>query len=343
MKRVLPAAGAVATILVLGSVLGLISGLPARAEIRALADTNPRTTALMRQRTAEAKSRGRRSRPVQSWVPLSRVSSRLLHAVIASEDQGFFGHEGVDWGAIQESLEKNVERRRLARGGSTITQQLAKNLFFGTRRTLVRKLRELIVARWMEEDLTKPRILALYVNVIEWGDGLYGCEAAARHWYGRSAAVLGREEAAGLAAMVPNPRRINPRVSPRGHERLTRRVLRLMELSGYIGRDVARLGAEPPPEPEDEPLPAFDVESETGGEGGPEASPMAGDEEEPADEDVAGEGGDDDAARGAPSDADPAEDVAPGDEDDSSAEPPLVPPPGTEAGSDEPPAPSPSR
>jgi len=184
------------------------AGLPARAEVRALAVRNPGPTALMRQRETEAIAQHRRPPPVaQIWIELDRVSRYLIQAVVASEDQKFFGHEGVDWQAIQESLEKNVERRRAVRGGSTITQQLAKNLFFGTRRTLLRKLRELVVTRWMEEDLTKRRILTLYLNVIEWGDRLYGAEAAARRYYGKSAAALTVEEAAGLAAAIPSPRR----------------------------------------------------------------------------------------------------------------------------------------
>jgi monofunctional biosynthetic peptidoglycan transglycosylase len=225
------------------------SGLPARAEVRALAKQAPGRTRLMLQREEEARARGRRvPRTAPVFVRLGSVSRHLIHAVLASEDQKFFGHEGVDWQAIQESLEKNVERRRFARGGSTISQQLAKNLFFGTAKTPVRKLRELVVTRWLEEDLTKARILELYLNVIEWGDFVYGCEAAARYWYGKPAAQLLEAEAAGLAAMIPNPRRINPRVSPERHERATRRVLWLMANAGYIGRDVAPLGAEPPPE-----------------------------------------------------------------------------------------------
>jgi monofunctional biosynthetic peptidoglycan transglycosylase len=143
-----------------------------------------------------------------------------------------------------------VERGRLWRGGSTLTQQLAKNLFFDTSRTPVRKARELVVTHWIEEDLTKARVLALYVNVIEWGDGIYGCEAAARHWYGKPASALTMEEAAGLAAMIPNPRRINPEANPRWFRRARKRVLGLMERSGYIGRDVAGLGSRPPVEPE---------------------------------------------------------------------------------------------
>jgi monofunctional biosynthetic peptidoglycan transglycosylase len=223
-------------------------GLPSRAEVRALARTSPARTRLMEQRAAEAQRKGRKARVAQSWVPLSRVSRHLIHAVLSSEDQNFFGHEGVDWKAIEESIEKNVEKGRFARGGSTITQQLAKNLYFGTSRTLGRKARELVVTRWLEADLPKARILALYLNLIEWGDGVYGCEAGARHWYGKPASALSASEAAGLAAMIPNPRRLNPRANASRHERATRRVLWLMGQAGYIGRDVAGLGSEPPPE-----------------------------------------------------------------------------------------------
>jgi len=223
-------------------------GLPARSEVRALAKASPERTRLMRQREEEARAKGRKARVVRTWVPLSRVSRHLIHAVLSSEDQNFFGHEGVDWKAIEESIEKNVEKGGFARGGSTITQQLAKNLYFGTRKSLARKAQELVVTRWLEAELPKARILALYLNLIEWGDGIYGCEAAARHWYGKPAAELSAPEAAGLAAMIPNPRRINPRVSPARHERATKRVLWLMGQAGYIGRDVASLGAEPPAE-----------------------------------------------------------------------------------------------
>jgi monofunctional biosynthetic peptidoglycan transglycosylase len=202
----------------------------------------------MEQREEEARAKGRRARVAQSWVPLARVSRYLIHAVLSSEDQGFFGHEGVDWKAIEESLEKNMEKGRFARGGSTITQQLAKNLYFGTGKTLGRKARELVVTRWLEADLSKARILELYLNLIEWGDGIYGCEAAARQWYGKPASAVSASEAAGLAAMIPNPRRLNPRVSAARHERATRRVLWLMGQAGYIGRDVAGLGSEPPVE-----------------------------------------------------------------------------------------------
>jgi monofunctional biosynthetic peptidoglycan transglycosylase len=230
-------------------------GLPGRSEVRALASTNPGLTSVMRQREKEAQAAGRTPRRQQAWVPLSRVSRHLVHAVLSSEDQNFFGHQGVDWDAIEKSVQEDRKQGRLARGGSTITQQLAKNLFFTTHKSPVRKVRELLVAHWLEEDLGKRRILELYLNVIEWGDGVYGAEAAAQRYYGKPASGLDADEAAGLAAMIPNPRRINPRVDPRRFARAQRRVVWLMAHAGYLSR--SGLGAEPPPvEPVDEDEPA---------------------------------------------------------------------------------------
>ena len=257
----------------------VVAGLPSRTEVRGLAKKNPGQTSVMRQRESEAKQDGRRHRVQKSWMPLARMSRHLVHAVLASEDQKFFGHEGVDWDAIKESVEVNRAQGGFVRGGSTITQQLAKNLFFTTHKSLVRKARELLVARWLEEDLSKRRILEVYLNVIEWGPGIYGCQAAAQHYYGKACAEVGPQEAAGLAAMIPNPRRINPRANAARHARAQRRVLWLMSHAGYLGKQ--GLGAEPPPEvaeeedeeegdaaeaeaePQAEPEPRPETESET--------------------------------------------------------------------------------
>src|SRR6266851_3148871 len=228
-------------------------GLPGRGDVHALAGSNPGPTGVMRQREAEARAAGRSSRRIQSWVPISRMSRHLVHAVLSSEDQKFFGHQGVDWDAIEKSVQEDRKERRFVRGGSTITQQLAKNLYFTTHKSLVRKLRELIVARWLEEDLSKRRILELYLNVIEWGDGVYGAEAAAERYYGKPAAALDADEAAGLAGMIPNPRRINPRAEAGRFARAQRRVVWLMAHAGFLNRP--GLGAEPPPEPVDEDEP----------------------------------------------------------------------------------------
>jgi monofunctional glycosyltransferase len=233
-------------------------GLPSRAAVRALAKKNPGETGVMRQRDAEAVEKRRKPRRVQSWAPLGRISRHLIQAVVVAEDPKFFGHEGIDWEALKESVETNVKKRGYARGGSTITQQAAKNLFFTTRKSITRKLREFVVARWLEEDLSKRRILEIYLNVIEWGDGVYGCEAAARRYYGKPAASLDEAEAAGLAAMIPSPRRINPRTNPARHARAQRRILWLMAHAGYVKRDVGRLGSEPPADVADDPGPEPD-------------------------------------------------------------------------------------
>lgn len=247
-------------------------GVPSRGAVRALERTNPGVTRVMRQRDEEARKAGRKARRDQAWVPLSRISRHLIHAVLASEDQKFFGHEGVDWEAIQKSFEEDRKKWRFARGGSTITQQLAKNLFFTTQKSLIRKGRELVTARWLEADLSKARILELYLNVIEWGDGVYGAEAAARRYFGKSAADLSADEAAGLAGMIPNPRRINPRVNPASYARAQRRVLWLMASAGYLNRP--GLGAAPPPpEPIEEDEEAAPEEAEPIIPPSPEATP----------------------------------------------------------------------
>ena len=232
-----------AALLLLGG--WILLGLPARSEVRDLARNLPEETSVMRQRDAEAREAGLRPRRLQKTVPIRSISKNLIHAVLSAEDPNFFGHEGIDWDAIKESIETNIEKGRYARGGSTITQQLAKNVYFTTYKSLIRKAREAIVATWMERDLPKKRIIEIYLNVIEWGDGVYGCEAAARRYYGVSCAALDVDQAAGLAAMIPSPRRINPRINPSLHARATRKVLRQMRWAGYLRRDIRDMGKEP--------------------------------------------------------------------------------------------------
>jgi monofunctional glycosyltransferase len=274
----------------------VIAGLPSRAEVRQLAARNPERTSVMRQREEEARRAGQTPRVEQAWAPLSRMSRHLIHAVLASEDQKFFGHEGVDWDAVQKAIDEDRRGFRFARGGSTITQQLAKNLYFTTHRSVVRKLREVIVARWLEEELGKKRILELYLNVIEWGDGIYGAQAAALRYYGKPVSALDEVEAAGLAAMIPNPRRIHPRLSPKRHARAQRRVLWLMRSAGYLKREVGGLGAEPLPVEEDDEGP--DVEPEAAP---PEAPPPAVEPLPPEAPSPTANPSDDPAAVGSPS------------------------------------------
>ncbi len=193
-----------------------------------LATRNPPTTALIEQRRAEAARAGRRFRPQQAWVPLERISRRLVEAVVASEDAKFFGHGGFDWAALREAAGHDLRRGRFARGASTITQQLAKNLWLGTEKSLLRKGKEAVLAAKLERTLDKRRILALYLNVAEWGDGTFGVEAGARRHLGVSAAGLDAAQAVLLASMLPAPRRVDlARPAPWLRARATRLLERL--------------------------------------------------------------------------------------------------------------------
>jgi len=185
-------------------------------DVRALARSNPTTTAFIELRAEEAVAKGTRPRRVQRWVGYSHVSPELKRAVLVAEDDAFFHHEGVDLAQLQESLEIDWARGRFTRGASTITQQLAKNLYLSPSKNPLRKLRELIIARRLEAELKKARILELYLNVIEWGDGIYGCEAAAQTYFQSPSALLNQSEAALLAGAIINPRLLNPaRPTPR--------------------------------------------------------------------------------------------------------------------------------
>jgi monofunctional biosynthetic peptidoglycan transglycosylase len=178
--------------------------------VAALAKENPTTTAWIEMRDAEARAKGKRPRHVLIWVPLQAISPNLKNAVLIAEDAAFFQHEGLDYNEIREAIKVNAEKLEFARGASTITQQLAKNLYLSPSKNPLRKLKELAITFSLERHLTKRRIFEIYLNVIEWGDGIYGAEAAARAFYGRSCSSLSEEEAAALAAVIINPRRYSP-------------------------------------------------------------------------------------------------------------------------------------
>ncbi len=161
-------------------------------------------------RAAEARARGAEPRRIQRWVSYARISPELKRAVLVAEDAAFWQHDGVDYDELQKSIELDWARGQLVRGASTITQQLAKNLYLSPSKNPVRKLRELIIARRLEAELTKTRILEIYLNVIEWGDGIYGVDAAARSYLGLPAAALDASGAALLAGAIINPRVLNP-------------------------------------------------------------------------------------------------------------------------------------
>ncbi len=178
--------------------------------IMKLRTENPSETALMRQRLQEAEDSGTRISILQRWIPLTRIPRHVIDAIVVAEDGTFYTHGGVDWFEVQESIEKNIQEGRAARGASTITQQLAKNLFLSTSKDPVRKIKELVITLLMERTLTKNRILEIYLNIVEWGRGIFGIEAASRAYFGKSAADLTLDEATRLAAAIPSPLRHRP-------------------------------------------------------------------------------------------------------------------------------------
>jgi monofunctional glycosyltransferase len=179
-------------------------------ELLALRWINPPTTAVQVERRLEALWRHRPYRKRQVFVSLARISPDLQHAVISAEDGRFYLHHGIDWQEVQKVVDKDMEQGKLGRGGSTITQQLVKNLFLSTNRSLIRKAVEFTLAPAAELILPKRRILELYLNVIEWGPGIYGAEAASQAWYNVPAAKINRDQAARLAAILPLPLRWKP-------------------------------------------------------------------------------------------------------------------------------------
>jgi monofunctional biosynthetic peptidoglycan transglycosylase len=210
---------------------------------------NPETTSMIETRLKEARDEGREPRRVQQWVPLARISPNLWRAVLAGEDTNFVTHHGFDyeaiqkaWDAGQKESEKEAKQEgdedpsdwipdlsRFKRGGSTISQQLAKNLYLSSERTAARKVKEAAITYFLERSLSKCRILEIYLNVIEWGDGVYGAEAAAQTYFRKPAANLSPQEAAYLAAMIPSPLNVfNPQKNPRRVQRRQRVILRGM-------------------------------------------------------------------------------------------------------------------
>jgi monofunctional biosynthetic peptidoglycan transglycosylase len=168
---------------------------------------NPATTSFMSLRLDELREKDPRAELKMQWAPYERVSNHLKRAVVAAEDAKFSEHEGFDWEGIQKALEKNQKKGKIVAGGSTITQQLAKNLFLSASKTPWRKAQEAVITLMLETVMDKRRILEIYLNVVEWGPGVFGAEAAARHYYGLSATQLSAEQAARLAVLLPNPRK----------------------------------------------------------------------------------------------------------------------------------------
>ena len=180
------------------------------ASILSLETKNPKETALMQQRLEGARVKGKKLKIDHRWVSLSRIPKHVRKAVLIAEDARFYSHAGIDWHEVGKSFETNWEKGRIVRGGSTITQQLAKNLYLSTSRDPIRKFKELLIAWMLEATLSKKRILELYLNIIEWGRGIFGIEAAAQRYFHKPAFRLTMEEGARLAAVIPSPLRRRP-------------------------------------------------------------------------------------------------------------------------------------
>jgi monofunctional biosynthetic peptidoglycan transglycosylase len=244
-------------------------------DVRPLATTNPPTTAFIELRAREAHAEGRPATRSQKWVSYERISGQLKRAVLVAEDSAFWQHEGVDLEQLRVSLEQNLEKRSMVRGGSTITQQLAKNLYLSPSRNPIRKFRELIITRRLEAELSKRRILELYLNVVEWGEGIYGAEAAARAYFHHSAATVNAGEAALLAGALVNARVLVP---SHPNARLIRRQRLILQRMGAVTPPPSAPDTEPPadvPGSDLPVLPEIPIPAPPGGAASPSAQPSS--------------------------------------------------------------------
>jgi len=210
-------------------------------DVSVLRMDNPRTTKYVELYVRRVLSKGGHPAVSMVWVPLEGISPYLRYAVLIAEDDRFYSHRGVDWEALRQAAGYNLKRRRLSRGASTITQQVARNLFLSPSRTPMRKLRELLIARHIDRSLDKDRILEIYLNIVEWGVGIFGAEAASLAYFEKHAADLSPEEAVALVAALPSPYRLNPTQPD---------PVTLQKIDVYLQR-MRRAGRLPPPaEPE---------------------------------------------------------------------------------------------
>jgi monofunctional biosynthetic peptidoglycan transglycosylase len=206
-------------------------------DIARLRKANPPRTAFMEYREREWREKGRRVKIRQTWVRFAHISPHLARAVLIAEDDKFWSHSGFDVDAIEKALERDLKEGRFRFGGSTISQQLVKNLYLSPSKHPARKLAEAVITWRMERTLSKKRILELYLNVAEWGDAIFGAEAAALHYFGKSSSALSPREAARLAAVLPNPRRYAVNGGSRYVEKRARIIYRIMVRRGLVARD----------------------------------------------------------------------------------------------------------
>lgn len=206
-------------------------------DVSRLVKENPKKTSFMEYREKEWEQQGKKIRIRQIWTPLSNISPYLIKAVLIAEDDKFWRHEGFDFEAIQKAIERDIKEKKLKFGGSTITQQLAKNLYLTPSKNPLRKVKEAVLTWRLEKNLSKERILEIYLNVAEWGEGIFGIESASRHYFGKPASDLTAEEASRLAAILPNPRKYNP-VSPSTYvQNRSRHIYNIMVKRGIVVED----------------------------------------------------------------------------------------------------------
>ena len=222
------------TLFLLLPVIFTLAYLALMPDISQLKKKNPPKTAFMEYREKEWKEKGRKIQIRQVWVPFSRISPFLIKAVLIAEDDRFWSHEGFDYEGIMQAVEKDLQAGRLKFGGSTISQQLARNLYLSPAKSFWRKIREALITWRMEQVLSKKRILELYLNAVEWGDGIFGAEAASRHYFGKPASELSPREAARLAVVLPSPRKLNPAGSQRYVESRAEVIYNIMLQRGIV-------------------------------------------------------------------------------------------------------------
>lgn len=217
-------------------------------DISKLKKENPKKTSFMEYREREWREKGKKIKITQIWTPLSNISPYLIKAVLIAEDDKFYRHEGFDFEAIQKAIEKDIKKKKFKFGGSTISQQLAKNLYLTPSKNPIRKIKEAILTWRIERTLSKKRILEIYLNAAEWGKGIFGIEAASRHYYGKPASALAPEEAARLASVLPNPRKYNPIGTSKYVENRSRIIYDIMVRRGIVIPEYEEIENIPEPE-----------------------------------------------------------------------------------------------
>jgi monofunctional glycosyltransferase len=206
-------------------------------DVEYLKTGNPKTSAIMEQRKKEAEELGKTLKIRQKWVSYNAIPQLLKNTVLTSEDASFYSHDGIDYYELKESIKKNLEKGKISRGGSTITQQLAKNLFLSTERSYFRKIKEFFIAKKLEKYLSKDRILYLYLNVIEFGNGIFGVEAASEFYFGKPVGSLSLSEIVRLVSVIPMPLKVTPVSGTRYLKWRARLLLTRIKAYHYISEE----------------------------------------------------------------------------------------------------------